>query len=200
MAEKCQVVEELVDDLLGACRGLSRKCLFTPRLQPAIGVGCVYEGWSAREDNVLYRLLVPLRPPPGHAFHPELGAVGETPARKPGLRVELECTCAREQLVGDMLCFLHHPEDELRSRQEPSLLNTLCTGSYLDVEETTRWFQATLKSAWELLPQARHCRLTLLPSRRSCKLKLANASASTLSIEIALGVQMDGSDTFLSLE
>ncbi|XP_047908570.2 inositol 1,4,5-trisphosphate receptor-interacting protein-like 1 [Anser cygnoides] len=200
MADKCKVVEELVDDLLGACRGLSRNCLSNPRLQPAIGVGCLYEGWSAREDNVLYRLLVPLRPPPGHAFHPELGAEGETSARKPGLHVELECACARERLVGDMLCFLHHPEDELRRRQEPSLLRTLCSGSYLNVEKTTRWFQALVKAAWQLLPQSRHCRLTVLPSRRSCKIKLASASESTLSIEFTFGVQIDDSDSFLSLE
>ncbi|XP_071881278.1 inositol 1,4,5-trisphosphate receptor-interacting protein-like 1 [Anas platyrhynchos] len=200
MADKCQMVEELVEELLGACRRLSGNCLFNPRLQPAIGIGCLYEGWSAREDNVLYRLLVPLRPPPGHAFHPELGAEGEMPARKPGLRVELECACAREQLVGDMLCFLHHSEDELRRRQEPSLLRTLCSGSYLDVEKTTCWFQALVKAAWERLPQSRHCRLTVLPSRRSCKIRLASASKSTLSIEITLGVQMDDSDSFLSLE
>ncbi|XP_066857493.1 inositol 1,4,5-trisphosphate receptor-interacting protein-like 1 [Anser cygnoides] len=200
MADKCKVVEELVDELLGACRRLSGKSLFKPWLQPAIGVGCLYEGWSARQDSVLYRLLVPLRPLPRHAFHLELGAAGETPAKNPGLRVELECACARERLVGNMLCFLHHPEDKLRRRQEPSLLCTLCTSSYLDVEETTRWFQALVKAAWELLPQSRHCRLTVLPSHRSCKLKLASASESTLSIEITLGVRLDDSDTFLSLE
>ncbi|KAI6078651.1 Inositol 1,4,5-trisphosphate receptor-interacting protein-like 1 [Aix galericulata] len=200
MANKCEVVQELVDKLLGACHRLSGESLFKPRLQPAIGVGCFHEDGSTRQDNVLYRLLVPLRPPPGHAFHPELGAEGETPARKPGLRVELECACARERLVGDTLCFLHHPEGELRRRQEPSLLRTLCTGSYLDVEETTRWFQALVKAAWELLPQSRHCRLTVLPSRRSCKIRLANASQSSLSIEITLGVRLDDSDSFLSLE
>ncbi|XP_032051081.1 inositol 1,4,5-trisphosphate receptor-interacting protein-like 1 [Aythya fuligula] len=200
MADKCKVVEELVDKLPGACQRLSGESLFTPRLQPAIGVGCFSEDRSTRQDNVLYRLLVPLRPPPGHAFHLELGAEGEMPARKPGLRVELECACTRERLVGDMLCFLHHPEHELRRRQEPSLLRTLCTGSYLDVEETTHWFQAFVKAAWELLPQLRHCRLTVLPSRRSCEIRLANASQSTLSIEITLGVRLDDSDSFLSLE
>uniref|UniRef100_A0A8B9BJ06 Mab-21-like HhH/H2TH-like domain-containing protein n=1 Tax=Anser brachyrhynchus TaxID=132585 RepID=A0A8B9BJ06_9AVES len=200
MADKCKVVEELVEELLGACQGLSRNCLFNPWLQPAIGVGCLYKGWSAWEDNILYRLLMPLRPPPRHAFHPELGAEGETPARKPGLRVELECACVREQLVGDMLCFLHHPEDELRRRQEPSLLRTLCTNSYLNVEKTTRWFQALVKAAWELLPQSHHCRLTVLPSCHYCKINLASVSESTLSIEFTLRVQIDGSDCFLSLE
>ncbi|NXN47321.1 IPIL1 protein, partial [Rhinoptilus africanus] len=67
-----KVVEELVDELLSACHRLSRKN-FNPRLQPAVGVGCVCEGWSAREDSVVYRLIVPLQPPPGHAFCVELG-------------------------------------------------------------------------------------------------------------------------------
>nr|XP_047908570.1 inositol 1,4,5-trisphosphate receptor-interacting protein-like 1 [Anser cygnoides] len=167
MADKCKVVEELVDELLVTCRGLSRNCLFKPRLRPAIGVGYLYEGWSAQEDNVLYCLLVLLRPPPRQAFHPELGTAGETPARNSCLHVELECTCAREWLVGDMLCFHHHPEDELWRRQEPSLLHTLCTGSHLNVEETICWFQALVKAAWELLPQSCHCCLTVLPSHCS---------------------------------
>ncbi|NXG94511.1 IPIL1 protein, partial [Stercorarius parasiticus] len=67
-----QVVEELVDELLSACHRLSRNN-FNLLLQPAVGVGCVYEGWSAQEDNVIYRLLVPLRPPPGHVFCLEPG-------------------------------------------------------------------------------------------------------------------------------
>lgn len=48
-----------------------------------------------------------------------------------------------------MLCFLHHSEEKLRREQETSLLHThtLCTGSYLNVEETTRWFPALVKAA-----------------------------------------------------
>ncbi|KAI6079554.1 Inositol 1,4,5-trisphosphate receptor-interacting protein-like 1 [Aix galericulata] len=143
---------------------------------------------------------MPLRPPPRHIFHLELGAKGEMLSRKPGLCMELECACARERLVVDVLCFLHHPEDKLRRRQEPSLLCTLCSGSYLHVEKTTRWSQNSVKAASELPPQSRHCCLTVLPSCRSCKIKLARASKSTLSIEFMLGVQMDDSDSFLNLE
>lgn len=47
MADKCKMVEELVEELLGACRRLSGNCLFNPRLQLAIGMGCLYEGWCA---------------------------------------------------------------------------------------------------------------------------------------------------------
>ncbi|NXF29294.1 IPIL1 protein, partial [Nyctibius bracteatus] len=66
-----KLVEELVDDLLSVCRRLSGNG-FKPWLQPAIGVSCVYEGWSAWKNNVLYRLLVPLQAPPGHIFCLEL--------------------------------------------------------------------------------------------------------------------------------
>ncbi|KAF1518682.1 hypothetical protein FQV19_0014801, partial [Eudyptula minor] len=67
----CKLVEDLVDELLSACQRFSPSN-FKPRAQPAFGMGCVYEGWSAWEDNVLYRLLVPLQPLPEHAFHWEL--------------------------------------------------------------------------------------------------------------------------------
>ncbi|NXQ82081.1 IPIL1 protein, partial [Nyctibius grandis] len=66
-----KLVEELVNELLSACQRFSRSN-FKSRLKPAIGVGCVYHDWGAWEDNVLYCLLVPLQPPPGHAFCLEL--------------------------------------------------------------------------------------------------------------------------------
>ncbi|NXU28725.1 IPIL1 protein, partial [Thalassarche chlororhynchos] len=68
----CTVVEELVNELLGVCRILSGND-FMPRLQPAVGVGSFLEGWNVCEDDLVYRLLVPLKPPPGHSFHLELG-------------------------------------------------------------------------------------------------------------------------------
>lgn len=43
--------------------------IFKPQLQSAIVIGHVYEGWSAWEENVLYHVLVPLQPLPGHAFY-----------------------------------------------------------------------------------------------------------------------------------
>ncbi|KAM6068272.1 inositol 1,4,5-trisphosphate receptor-interacting protein-like 1 [Theristicus caerulescens] len=190
------MLEELVDELLRICRKLSRNS-FMPRLKPAIGVSSALEGWSSCADDAVYCLLVPLKPPRGHTFHLELGTAEEMLARNCSLRVELKCTCTRERLVEDMLCFLHHPKEELRKNQGPSLLGTLCTGPYLDMEKTTRWFQILVKAAWVVLPQSRHCRLTVLPSRRSCKLQLTNASDSTLLIEMIFGLQQDDSDTFL---
>ncbi|NXW45903.1 IPIL1 protein, partial [Nyctiprogne leucopyga] len=68
----CKLVEELVNKFFSACQRLSRKN-FKPRLQQAVGVGAVCEGWSAQEDDVLYCLLMPLQPPPRHTFCLELG-------------------------------------------------------------------------------------------------------------------------------
>uniref|UniRef100_A0A8D0ES95 Mab-21-like HhH/H2TH-like domain-containing protein n=1 Tax=Strix occidentalis caurina TaxID=311401 RepID=A0A8D0ES95_STROC len=126
--------------------------------------------------------------PRGHAFHLELGTPGEMPAKDSCVCVELECTCAREQLVENTLCFLHHPNEELRRNQDASLLQTLCTGSYLDVQKTALWVQDSVSSAWVLV----------LPSRCSCRLQLMNASRRALLIEMIFGVQRGDSDIFLS--
>jgi len=164
--DACKLVEELVDELLTACQRLSRRN-FKPRLQPAIRVGCVYEGWSARQDNVLYRLLVPLLSPPGHVFCLETGTTKDVLNTVSCLRVQLHCMCLREQLLGDMLSFVHHSKDELKS-QGLSLLNTLCTSSYLDIEKTASWFQMLVKDTWKLMPLSHSCQLTLLPTTHSC--------------------------------
>ncbi|NWY50073.1 IPIL1 protein, partial [Chionis minor] len=128
-------------------------------------------------------------PPRGHAFHLQLGPTEEMLAKCSCLRVELQCTCKSERPAKDVLCFLHHPKEELWRRQGPSLLDTLCTGLYLDMEKTTRWLQDLVKDAWLVLPQSRQCRLRVLPSRRSCKLRLTDASDSTILIHMMFGVQ-----------
>ncbi|KAK4830519.1 hypothetical protein QYF61_011461 [Mycteria americana] len=76
------------------------------------------------------------------------------PARNSCLRVQLECTCTREQLVGDMQCLLYHRQDKLRRNQEPSLLHTLYSGSYLNVEKTSYCFQMFVKATWQVMPQS----------------------------------------------
>ncbi|KAM6122777.1 inositol 1,4,5-trisphosphate receptor-interacting protein-like 1 [Phoenicopterus ruber ruber] len=197
MADTCKLVEELVDELLCTCQSLPGN-IFKPRLQPAIGVGCVYAGWRAWADNVLYRLLVPLQPPPGHAFCLEPGTAEDVLTSDSCLRVQLRCMCMREQLLEDILCFLHHSRHELK-RQGPSLLNTLCTNSYLNIEKTACWFQMLVKDAWKLMPLSHRCQLTVLPTTRSCKLRITNGE-ETLSIEMIFGVQLEDSDSFLSLE
>uniref|UniRef100_A0A8D0FC22 Mab-21-like HhH/H2TH-like domain-containing protein n=1 Tax=Strix occidentalis caurina TaxID=311401 RepID=A0A8D0FC22_STROC len=197
LAYRSRLVEELVATLIHVFQELFSNSFF-PVLQVPIGVGSTFEGWSPREDDAVYRLLMPLKPPHGHAFHLKLGTPGEMPAKDSCVRVELECTCAREQLVENTLCFLHHPEEKLRRNQDPSLLQTLCTGSYLDVQKTALWVQDSVSSAWVLVPQSRRYSLKVLPSRRSCKLRLMNASRRALLIEMIFGVQRGDSDIFLS--
>ncbi|NWH33136.1 IPIL1 protein, partial [Chloropsis hardwickii] len=170
---------------------------FYPVLHRAIGVGSAFEGWSPREQDVVYRVLIPMTPPRGHSFHLELDSAEERPVRNFRVRVQLECTCTTEQQYDNMLCFLHHSEEELRGNQDPSLLDTLCTSSYLDVQKTARWFYQLVRAIWPALPQAHNWHLTLPPSTRSCQIKVTNGSES-FRTEILFGVQRDDSDIFVS--
>ncbi|NXN65411.1 IPIL1 protein, partial [Himantopus himantopus] len=192
-----QVVEELLGDLLCVFQELLSNSLY-PVLQPAIGVGSAFEGWSPHEDDAVYHVLIPLKPPRGHAFHLELGTAAEMPVKGSCVRVELECTCMSEHLVENMLCFLHHPEEKLKRNQGPSLLSTLCTGPYLDVQKTARWFQNLVRIAWVVVPQSCHYNMKVLPSHRSCKLQLTSASRRSLFVEMIFGVQQGDSDIFVT--
>ncbi|POI21397.1 hypothetical protein CIB84_014855 [Bambusicola thoracicus] len=108
--------------------------------------------------------------------------------------------CARERLLGDVLCFLHHTRRELTENQEASLLHTLCRASYLGMQKSTRWFRNWVKEAWQCLPKSRDCCLELVPSDNSCKIRLITPSEYTFTIEMTLGVQLDESGTFLSID
>ncbi|NXT03656.1 IPIL1 protein, partial [Jacana jacana] len=154
-------------------------------------------GWSPDGHDAVYQLLVPLKPPHGHAFHLELGTAGEMPAQS-YVRVVTECTCARDQCVEKMLCFVHQPKDPLKRIWNASVLSTLCTDSYLNVQKIAGWFQNMVSSAWKELPQSRRYSMKVLPSRRSCKLQLTNASGRSFLVEIMFGVQQGNSDIFLS--
>ncbi|NXO06920.1 IPIL1 protein, partial [Oriolus oriolus] len=170
---------------------------FYPVLQRAIGVGSAFEGWSPREQDFVYRVLIPMTPPRGHSFHLELETAEQRHGRYFRVRVQLECTCTREQQGENMLCFLHHPEEELRSNQDRSLLDTLCRGSYLDVHKTARWFYQLVRAVWPALPQSHNWHLVLLPSKRSCQFKVTNGRES-FRIEMLFGVQQGDSDIFVS--
>ncbi|KFR17641.1 Inositol 1,4,5-trisphosphate receptor-interacting protein-like 1, partial [Opisthocomus hoazin] len=191
------LVAELMGNLLRVCRELLSDTFF-PVLQPAISVGSTFEGWSPCEDDCVYHLFMPLQPPWGHTFHLEPCTAGQMLGRPFNIRVEQVCTCQRERLPGDMLCFLHHSEEELRKNQEPSLLHTLCTSSYLDVQKTAYWFRKLARSAWMMLPQSRRYHVKLLSSNRSCKLQLTTPSRRTLFIEMLFGVQQGKTDLFVS--
>ncbi|XP_064279059.1 inositol 1,4,5-trisphosphate receptor-interacting protein-like 1 [Passer domesticus] len=169
---------------------------FYPVLQRAIGVGSAFEGWSPREQDVVYSVLIPMTPPRGHSFHLELESEEQRQVRNFRVRVQLECTCSREQQAEDMLCFLHHPEEELRSNQDPSLLDTLCTGSYLDVQKTARWFHQLVRAIWPALPQSHNWHLSVMPSTRSCQFKVTYGQKS-FRIELFFGVRRGDSAIFV---
>ncbi|NXA35600.1 IPIL1 protein, partial [Eudromia elegans] len=196
LASICKVVEALVENLLHTCHVITLGTTLL-HLEPCIGVGSAFEGWNPHGDPV-YSLLVPLKPPTGHCFHMELGIAGELPSRRGRVRVELECVCSRQRLLGDVQCSLHHAEDEQGRDQDPCLLQCLCSHSYLDVEKTARWLQLLVTNAWLLLPASHRCHLTVLPSLRSCKLRLENVSRRALAIELLLGVQQGDSGVFLT--
>uniref|UniRef100_A0A8C3V338 Inositol 1,4,5-trisphosphate receptor-interacting protein-like 1 n=1 Tax=Catharus ustulatus TaxID=91951 RepID=A0A8C3V338_CATUS len=170
---------------------------FYPGLQRAIEVGSAFEGWSPCEQDVVYQVLIPMTPPRGHSFHLELDSAEQRHKRNFRVRVQLECTCTKEQQAENVLCFLHHPEEELRSNQDPSLLDTLCTDSYLDVQKTARWFYQLVRAIWPALPQSHNWHLKLLPSTRSCQFQVTNGR-ERLRIEIFFGVQRGDSDIFVS--
>ncbi|NWV92792.1 IPIL1 protein, partial [Machaerirhynchus nigripectus] len=140
--------------------------------------------WSVQENSSVYRLLVILRPPPGHAFSTD--STEQPPAGC--VRVALECLCSGEQLLGQM-CFLHVSGGQLPRDQHWYLLDTLCTGSYLDVEKVACWVQMLVASAWLLLPHSRHCQLAALPSSKSCSFQLTGTSGMQIRLEMALAVQ-----------
>ena len=199
LPDMCRVLKELVGDLLGVCRVLSKKT-FMPQMHPAVGMDGTYETWSVHGNNIAYRLLVFLRPPPGHSFRLELDTTGQLPARHSSIHVLLECVCSREQLLGDISCFLHHPDDRLPRDQSSCLLRALCTRSYLDVEKIACWVQLLVRSAWLLLPQSHHCQLMVLPSSQSCKFQLRTTSRMNICTEMIFAVQQGSSGAYLSLE
>ncbi|NXL77818.1 IPIL1 protein, partial [Leptocoma aspasia] len=171
---------------------------FYPVLQQSTEVHSAFEGWSPRAEGAVYRVFVPLSASAGHAFHlePETGA--KMLGRNFRVHVDLECTCVREQL-GDnsMLCFLHHSKEELSRKQEPSPLDTLCAGLYLDVEKTALWLYRSVRADWLLLPQSYHRHLMLLPSSRSCKMQLSKGKESFV-VEVLFGVRQGDSNVFVS--
>ncbi|NWX08151.1 IPIL1 protein, partial [Caloenas nicobarica] len=167
-----------------------------PVLEKAIEVGSVFEGWSPHEEDIPYCLLVPLKPPRGHIFH--LEPCSMWPGRNFRVRVELVCTCGMVQPTRETHCFLHDPEEEQRRNEGPSILQDLCTGSYLDVQKTAEWFQKMVRGFWKDLPESAAYRLMPLPSERSCKFRVLRGWEKMFLIELIFGVQEGDSDIFLS--
>ncbi|XP_033918399.1 inositol 1,4,5-trisphosphate receptor-interacting protein-like 1 [Melopsittacus undulatus] len=187
------VVESLVTAFQES-NSLSKR--FLPELGPAMGVGSAFDCWSPQEDDSFYRMLVILKPPHGHTFCLEPGTV-ENESR---ICVKLKCTCTAQQMVGPMPCFLYSPEEQLTEEQKPSLLHTLCTDSYLDVQKIACWFQDLVrenKASTPLLPSCDYS-LAVLPSRRSCRVAIQRTCGRTTLVEMIFGVQLGNSDIFMS--
>ncbi|NWV02686.1 IPIL1 protein, partial [Ptilonorhynchus violaceus] len=142
--------------------------------------------WSIFEDRILYQLVVFLQPPLRHSFKLELYGGTHLPERCSDIRVVLECTCSG--IMRNMPCFLH-PSNNNQVAQESPLLQNLCTGSYLDVEEVACWVQNLVQTAWEHLPHWQHWQLTVLPSSRSCRLLLTGPSEMQLCALLVLAVE-----------
>ncbi|NXS08135.1 IPIL1 protein, partial [Neodrepanis coruscans] len=142
--------------------------------------------WNVFEDKILYQLLVYLQPPPMHTFRLELYNAMHLAERCSNIRVMLESPCSN--MMGDMLCSLH-PHHNNQTVQCSPLLCTLCTGSYLDVEEIACWVQNLVQSAWERLPQWHDWKLTVLPSARSCRILLSRPSELQLYAVLVFAVQ-----------
>ncbi|XP_009878846.1 PREDICTED: uncharacterized protein LOC104282451 [Charadrius vociferus] len=102
---------------------------------------------SVQENNITYRLCVFLQPPPRHSFIPELDTTGQVPASSSSIHVVLECTCLRDEKLGESSCFHHHPDDKLPRDQSSFLLHTLCTHSHLGMEKVACWVQSVVRSA-----------------------------------------------------
>ncbi|NWH27286.1 IPIL1 protein, partial [Grus americana] len=66
-----KLVKDLVDKLLCGCQILSEND-FVPQLQPTIRASRAIKIWSPQKEDPVFHLLVPLKPPQGHAFHLEL--------------------------------------------------------------------------------------------------------------------------------
>ncbi|OXB71385.1 UNVERIFIED_CONTAM: hypothetical protein H355_001717, partial [Colinus virginianus] len=193
----CQLVEEMMNDIVEAFTILCSDTFF-PVLMPVVGVGSAFEGWSLPEEDIVYRLLVPMQAPRGHIFLPEVGK-RKALAKNSRIRVEQLCMCKLGQLLRNVLSFQRNPHDRLHKDQQHSLLHMFCTDSYLDVQKTVTWFNVQVPTVWTVTRHAHVYDLKVLPSSRSSKLLLKNTSSGEkIFIELLFGVQQEHSDIFLS--
>ncbi|NXL97342.1 IPIL1 protein, partial [Tyrannus savana] len=150
--------------------------------------------WSVHKHQILYKLLVFLRPPPGHSFILDEDSLWQQPEPCSDIRVELECTCSREHLMGLNWCFLHSSDKKLPKDQRSPLLCTLCIGSYLEVERIGSWVQHLVEAAWWRLPHWRQQRLRVQPCSRSCKFLVTSWYQRHSCIELFFALQQGSSD------
>ncbi|XP_003229308.1 inositol 1,4,5-trisphosphate receptor-interacting protein-like 1 [Anolis carolinensis] len=192
----CDFVESFVNDLLEEGRKALPHQNTLPLMETCIGVGSAFEGWHTQQLSKPFTVLVPLLPPKGHSFQIESSDAQGGPGKHGHILVEMDCVCKRERLLGDVVCFLHHPDREL-SEEGAFLLHILCTSSHLDVGKTVRWYQSLVVKAWKNLRVKYTLDFTLLPSATTCRMKLAFRSGRTILVDITLGVQQGDSSVYL---
>ncbi|KAH0623062.1 hypothetical protein JD844_030980 [Phrynosoma platyrhinos] len=198
LSSLCDFVESFVNDLLEECRKALPYQNTLPLMENCIGVDSAFEGWHTQKLSKPFAVLVPLLPPKGHSFQIESSDSEGGPSKHGHILVEMECVCKRERLLGDVVCFLHHPEQELsEDKQGAFLLHVLCTSSHLDAEKTVHWFQSMVGKAWNNLHHKYNLELTPQPSSTTCRLKLAFPSGRSILVDIILGVQQGDSLVFL---
>lgn len=193
----CEFVESFVDDLIEACRALSRREAY-PQLEDCLGIGAAFEKWGTVHETQEFDILVPIVPPQGTMFVLEMRdpALGR---RYGSVLVESECVCKHEKLLGDVLCLVHH------HRERPAHSGTcssstkaaLCTASYLDIYKTVQWFRNLLSNAWALVAHKYDFKLSFPLSTTSCNLRLDYRSGRSLSIRLILGVQREDTLVYL---
>lgn len=196
LSDMCRDVKKMMQDILRVCRALS-KDTFMPELHPAARKNSIHESWSIFEDRIVYQLLVFLKPPSRHSFRLEVFCGTHLAERCSNIRVVLECTCLRT--TEEVPCFVHPSKNKGLAQHSP-LMQTLCTGSYLDVEEIACWVQNLVQTAWEHLPQWQHWQLTVLPSSHSCRLLLNGPSDMQLCAVLVFAVEQGSPGTFLILQ
>ncbi|TRZ19119.1 hypothetical protein HGM15179_007958 [Zosterops borbonicus] len=196
LSDMCKDVKKMMHDILRVCRVLS-KDTFMPEMHPATGNDNIHESWSIFEDRILYQLLVFLQPPSGHSFRLDLYRGMHLPETCSNIRVVLECTCSSN--ARNVPCFVHPSRTNEKAERSP-LLQNLCTGSYLDVEEIGCWVQNSVQTAWRHLRQWEHWQLTLLPSSRSCRMLLSGPSNLQLSAVLVFAVEQGSPGTFVVLQ
>lgn len=192
----CEFVESFVDDLIEACRVLSRREAH-PQLEDCLGIGAAFEKWGTLHKTQKFDVLVPIVPPQGTMFilemrDPSLG-------RRCGcVKVDSECMCKHEKLLGDVVCLVHHRDhSSMLNKCTSSIKAALCTSSRLDVCKTVQWFRNMVSNAWALVAHKYDFKLTLPPATTSCKLRLDYRSGRSLSISLILGVQREDTLVYL---
>ncbi|XP_076989880.1 inositol 1,4,5-trisphosphate receptor-interacting protein-like 1 isoform X2 [Tamandua tetradactyla] len=193
----CEFVESFVDDLVEACRVLSRQEAH-PQLEDCLGIGAAFEKWGTLRDTRRFDILVPMAPPQGTVFILEMRDQAQG-HRCGSVLLESECVCKREKPLGEVLCLLHRPRDHAAASGPGSscVQAALCTGSHLDVCKAVQWFRTMVGNAWALVAHKYDFRLSLPPSTTCCKLRLDYRSGRVLLISLILGVQREDTLVYL---